>query len=253
MLELTIWWVAMFLESLLLFRGFRGRLITKYPFFYAYIASVLFSDAVLYFIYTTNGASYAKWKWGLTFVDLIFGYGIILEIFKHVLSAYPGAERFARVTGLAIFGAIFSFVLAYPLWAPGAMRAATTIELQRDFWTVQAIFLFGIFGVVSYYGIPLGRNLKGMTFGYGLCLGVTLMALALRAYVGLAFTAVWVFIQPFSYDVSLAIWVIAMWAYHPNPDPDSTIRLEADYELFVSRTKGTLGAMRSHLAKAGRP
>jgi hypothetical protein len=253
MLELTIWRAAMFLESLVLFRGFRGRLLSKYPFFYAYIASVLFSDVVLYFIYMMDGASYAKWKWGLTFVDLILGYGIILEMFKHVLSAYPGAERFARVTGLVIFGAIFSFVLAYPLWTPGARRAATTIELQRDFWTVQAIFVFAIFGVVSYYRIPLGRNLKGMTFGYGLCLGVTLMALAVRAYVGPTFTGTWVFLQTFSYVSSLAIWVVALWAYHPNPVPDSTIRLEADYEQFVSRTKGILEAMRSHLGKAGRP
>lgn len=243
----------MFMESLVLFRGFRGRLISKYPFFYAYISSVLVSDVVLYFIYALHGASYARWKWGFTFIDLIFGYGIILEIFKHVLSAYPGAERFARVMGLVIFGAIFCFVLAYPLWVPGTARSASTIDLQRDFWTVQAIFLFAIFGVVSYYRIPLGRNLKGMTFGYGLCLGATLMALAFRSYIGLPFTAAWVFIQPFSYDLSLAIWVIAMWAYHPNPVPDSTVRLEADYELFVSRTKGTLGAMRSHMAKAGRP
>jgi hypothetical protein len=92
-----------------------------------------------------------------------------------------------------------------------------------------------------------------MIFGYGLCLGVTLMVLALRSFIGLAFDSAWVVLQPAMFDISLVIWLVALWAYYPNPAQKSTIGLEADYELFVSRTKGTLEAMRAYLAKAARP
>lgn len=253
MLTLTIWRLAILLESVILFRGFRGKLLSKYPFFYAYIASVLVSDGGFYFVYVMSRAAYERWNLAVTILNLIFGYGIILEIFRHVLSAYPGAERFARITWIGAFAAIFCFVVGYSFWAPGALGATSTVDIQRDFWTVQALFLIAIYGVVSYYRIPLGKNLKGMTFGYILCLSVTLMTLALRSYIGSGFDSAWVFIQPFTFDISLFIWVTTLWAYHPNPVADPAIRVEADYDVFAERTRGTIGAMRSYLGKAARP
>lgn len=252
MLTLTIWRIAILLESVILFRGYRAKLLSKYPFFYAYIASVLTSDSIFYFVYMESRSAYTKWYWISWLVVMIVGYGIILEIFKHVLSAYPGAERFARVVGIGTFVVIFGFVTTYPLWASEGQRAASTIDIQRDFCNVQALFLFSIFGVASYYRIPLGKNLKGMTFGYGLCLSVTLVSLALRSFVGVAFNTAWFFAQPFSFDVALFVWATTLWAYHPNPVPDPTIRLETDYEMFVSRTRDKLGAMRDYFGKAGR-
>lgn len=253
MLTLTIWRVAILLESVILFRGFRGKLLSTYPFFYAYVVSVLTFDCVFYFVYIMSRAAYERWNLAATILNLIFGYGIILEIFRHVLSPYPGAERFARITWFGAFVAIFCFVVGYSFWAPGALGATSTVEIQRDFWTVQALFLIAIYGVVSYYRIPLGKNLKGMIFGYVLCLSVTLMTLALRTYIGQRFDSAWVFIQPFSYDVSLFIWATTLWAYHPNPVADRRIRVEADYDAFVERTRGAIDAMRSYLGKAARP
>jgi hypothetical protein len=68
-----------------------------------------------------------------------------------------------------------------------------------------------------------------------------------------SFDAAWNIIQPFSYLVSLSIWLTALWSYHPNPVPALAIRLEADYEDLVSRTQTMMGAVRSHFAKAARP
>jgi hypothetical protein len=264
MLTLTIWRAAILLEAAIFYRGFRGNLLSKYPFFYTYIMGVLVSDTTFYVVYMLNRAAYVKWYWVSTTLVVILGYGIILEVFKHVLSAYPGVEKLARVTGLAIFAAIFCFAISYSLWAPEAATAGSKAAdvrqdlwifqatFQRDFWTVQAIFLFAIIGVVSYYKIPLGKNLKGMIVGYGLCLGATLVTLALRSYIGLSFDAAWVFLQPFSFDVSLSIWAATLWAFHPNPAPNPAIRLEADYEIFAAKTRGTIGAMRTYLGKAAR-
>jgi len=252
MLTLIIWWIAILLESVILFRGFRGKLLSKYPFFYAYVASVLMADVGFYFVYMMSRAAYDRWNLAATILNLIFGYGIILEIFRNVLSPYPGAERFARITWISAFVAIFCFVAGYNFWSPGALRATSTAGIQRDFWTVQALFLIAIYGVVSYYRIPLGKNLKGMIFGYVLCLSVTLMTLAVRSYIGLRFDSAWLFLQPFSYVVSLFIWVATLWAYHPNPVPDPGIRVEADYIVFADRTRGMIDAIRSYLGKAGR-
>jgi hypothetical protein len=182
----------------------------------------------------------------------MIGCGIVLEIFRHVLRPYPGAEKFATAVGLVTFSAIFAFAFLYRLLAPDWSPSGTVIELERDVRTVQAIFLFGIFAVISYYQIPIGKNLKGMTAGYGLYILTSLVTLAVRSYAGPQFNNVWNVIQPLSYDASLLVWVVSMWSYHPNPVPDAAIRLEEDYEALAARTKRALGTMRSRLAKAGR-
>jgi hypothetical protein len=250
---LAIWGIGIILLLLILTRGFRATILAKYPFFYAYVFSTLVGASLEYILWVASPTSYEKSYWAQQFITLLVGCGIILEIFRHVLAPYPGAERFATAVGLLTFGLVFCFALAYQ-WLGISQSApkGTAIELERDVRTVQAIFLFGIFAVVSYYQIPIGKNLKGMIGGYGVYIGTSLVSLAFRSYAGHAFDAAWNVIQPSSYDVTLLIWLVALWSYHPNPAPDSAVHLEEDYEALAARTKRALGTVRSRLAKPGR-
>jgi len=128
----------------------------------------------------------------------------------------------------------------------------TDVELERDLRSVQAMFLFGLLGVISYYRIAIGKNMKGMILAYGLYIATSLASLAVRSY-AYSFDAAWNTIEPFSYLVSVSIWLTALWSYHPSPVPALAIRLETDYEDLVSRTQTMMGAVRSHFAKAARP
>lgn len=245
-----ILWVASFLFRLLiLFRGLQGSTLKKFPYFFSYILSTCVADILIYAAWIYHPAAYQKTYWGVQFATLLLGCGIVLEIFQHVLTPYPGAERFATVAVLVTFGLIFCFALGYQFLAPNSSAPkGTPIELERDVRTVQAIFLFGIFAVISYYRIPIGKNLKGMIFGYGLYIGTSLLSLAFRSYAGHSFDSEWKIIQPLSYAVGMFIWLIALWSFRPNPAPDPGIHLEEDYEALAARTKRTLVAMRSHLA-----
>jgi len=107
--------------------------------------------------------------------------------------------------------------------------------------------------VIAYYGIEIGKNMKGIIFGYGLYIVTSLVSLAVRAYAGPSFTEVWRIIQPLSFDVSLVIWMTALWSYHPAPIPESRVRLEAEYEALAAKTRGAMGGMRSELARVARP
>jgi hypothetical protein len=252
MLSLTLWRIDLFLWLTILVGGFRARSFGKYPFFYAYSFSAFLGEVFLYAIWTAHSPAYQKYYWRVQFLTLVIGCGIILEIFRHVLAPYPGADKFATAVGLLIFGAIFCFALFYKLLALNWSLSATGIELERNVRTVQAIFLFSIFAVISYYGISIGKNLKGMTLGYGIYIATSLLTLAVRSYAGVQFNGAWNIIQPSSFDLTQLTWTVALWSYHPNPVPDSSIHLEEDYEAMAARTKRALGAMRSRLARAGR-
>jgi hypothetical protein len=243
-----IFGVGTLLECMLLLRAMRARVLGKYFFFYAYVASALLTSLIGIAIHLSIPATYHKWYWPLQLVGLVTGYGILLEILNHVLAPYTGAEKFARVTGVGAFAAIFGFALIapriLPQWSPGTM-----IEFERDLRCVQAVFICGLLAVMSYYAIPIGKNMKGMMLGYGLYILTSLVSLAVRAYAGASFNRVWYLVQPLSFDVSLAIWLWGLWSYYPNPAPDPGIRLEGDYEALVARVRGGLGNLWSYLVR----
>jgi hypothetical protein len=253
MLGLIIWVCGIFLEALLLVRGFRAKLFSRYPNFYIYVLSLFLSDGLLFFVYFLKRESYEKWSWFGGFIILFLGCGILLEVFRHVLSPYAGAERFARIAGFALLGAVLCFALMYPMVGPSVSVARNLyVRLQRDFLAVQAILLLGVVQVITYYAISMGRNLKWMILGYGQALGVTIIGLALRAYVGPNFQSVWSLIQQLSYLASLAIWVVGLWSYCANPVPESKIGVEADYEVLAARTRDMVGAAGTELVKVNR-
>jgi hypothetical protein len=256
-LSRIIWYLGPVLQALILLRGFRSHTLVKYPFFHTYVASGCLANALLYVYYMwwkLSPNAYQKTYWIAQFCTLMIGCGIVLEIFRHILGPYPGADKFATVVALVTFAAIFCFALTYQFVAPDwSASKGTAFEIERDVRTVQAIFLFVILAVISYYRIPIGKNLKGMITGYGLYIVTSLFTLATRAYAGPKFNSTWNVIQPFSFDLSAAIWLVALWSYHPNPVPDPGIPLGDDYEALAARTRRALVSMRALLTRTARP
>jgi hypothetical protein len=253
MLSLTIWCVGIVVEALLLYRGVRAHLVQRYLNFYIYALSLFLADGVLMVFYYARPALYARWTWYAGFMVLFLGCGVILEVFRQVLSAYAGAEKLARLVSSAVFGAIICFAIVYPIWSPkSSVAQALYVVVQRDFLFAQALILLVLLQVISYYGIPMGRNLKGMVLGYGQCIGVTLITLAVRAYLGAGFQEVASTLQQMSYLAALAVWLMNLWSYCGNPVPEATIAPDADYDQLASRTRDMVATASTQLVKVER-
>jgi hypothetical protein len=190
--------------------------------------------------------------WWTQFVSVLVGYGVILEILKQSLDPFPGAERFGRYLVLGVFAAVFAFVAFRSATRSNWSPAATTVEFERDLRAVQVLVLMSILAVVFYYRIAVGRNLKGITLGYGLFIGTNVMNFAVRSYAGGRFDDWWTVFQQYSYVISLMIWAVALWSYDPNPIPKLPPSVESDYDTLALRTRGMVAAMRSHLGRAAR-
>jgi len=70
-----------------------------------------------------------------------------------------------------------------PNWIPGK----TTLETERDLRIVQVTLLIGLVALFAYYAVPLGRNLKGIIYGYGLFIATNVLHLTLRDSLGDSF------------------------------------------------------------------
>jgi hypothetical protein len=247
-----IWVVGILFEALVLYRGVRGKLLLRYPNFYVYILSLFLADTTFFLAYLTKFPIADKWSWYAGFVSLLLGCGIALEIFRHGLSPYAGAEKFARVASYTFLAAVMVFAVVYPIIAPSNGARAIFTRAQQYFLAVQGVLLIVIIQVMAYYAIPAGRNLKGMMLGYGQAVAVTLALLAVRNYKGPGFQHAWTFTQQLSYLASLSIWLVALWSYIPAPVPKARIKPDDDYDGLASRTRGMVSTAGADLIKVER-
>jgi hypothetical protein len=253
-LGLVIWPVGLLLEAVILCRMLYSRSFKSYPTFYLYVLSVFLVSGVLYLLYWIPGdhhAVYTKWYWPTQLLTLVIGYGVILEFAHSSLSSYPGADRFVRTLGFAIFFFIFALVgvhfFANQTWSLNALYS----DLEKYLRVVEALFLAATLLVLSYYRINIGRNLTGIVVGLGSYVAASITLLALVKYVGPNFYALWETLQSASYLIALAVWTRALWSYAPMPSP-IIFASSGNYDQLAGQTRAELESLRDYFGGGAR-
>ena len=246
MLSLLLWPAGLLLEFALLARSVQTKTFTKYIYFYAYISCVFVVSVGLY-IGHSRTEFYEAWYWPTQFATLAIGFGVVLEVVRQALAAYPGAERFAWRASCAVFVVTFCYVEWHVASRTEWSTVAATVELERDLRVIEALVLATVLAVVSYYRIEIGQNVTGMIVGFGAYVGVSLTTLALRSFLGPRFNAAWGDLQTASYFFALIVWTVALWSYSPNPAPPTTGRGDGGYDALVRDTRTQLESVRSNL------
>ncbi len=214
MLDQAIWWGCIALETLLLTRGFRGRLLGRYPVFYTYIFFVCSQSLIRFSIYQSRPQLYPPIYWVTEYLGVFIGCGIVFE------------------------------------WNdPHWWSMATNLELEGVLRTVQAVGLGALVLLFFSYSIPFGRNLKGVLLGYGLFIGESVIWLTFASSGGNRFRDIWFYLHPASYFVVLGVWAMHLWSYAPNPEPKRAVHLEEQYQSIAVATSRRLREGRAYLAK----
>ena len=116
---------------------------------------------------------------------------------------------------LVLLAFLFTFSKVFFTAAAGAdgWTPALTFLLERDIRFVQIAAIVILLGIVLAYRIAIGRNLKGIIFGYGFYLGAVVTNLTFLGAFGERVQAAASRIQASSYLATLAIWTVALWSY----------------------------------------
>ncbi|MFY9528950.1 MAG: hypothetical protein WBC04_06545 [Candidatus Acidiferrales bacterium] len=254
MLALMLWWASIALEALLLMRAAGNKLHSLYPIFYSYLAWVLAADVARFFVYSAHRNFYQHFYWYTQFPTIILGYGVLVEIYRRTLQNYAGAGRLARAGLLGTLGIVLFNVFLHGVARGFQPLAITTEELERNLRTVQALLIFVLAGVLLYYSVPIGRNLKGLLLGYSLFVSASVIDMALTWHLERRiFHQLWQYLYSAAYLFALVVWCLTLWSYQPNPEPEIQPLIEHDYGVLAESTKRVLVAARGYLLRAVRP
>ena len=253
MLGQAVWWGSIALEALLLIRGLQGKLLGRYPFFYAYILFVWLQSLLRFSVYHSRPELYSSVYWITEWLGVLVGCGVVFEVCRVGLAAYPGTARMARNLLAFVFVMAFTKGLVETWNDPHWWSATTAMELERALRTVQSLAIIALVVLSLFYSIPFGRNLRGVLLGYGLFVGTSVIQLTFVTNSGSRFYSFWHHVNPGSYFVVLGLWVVHLWSYAPNPEPKTAVRLEEEYQRIAATTSRRLRAGRGYLAKVVRP
>jgi hypothetical protein len=234
-------WSCSLLLMVLIYRGAVAGTLKKYPIFYIYTASILFTTIVGLSITWPNAQTYRFFYWTTEFTGLLLGVGVTWEIYMRAMAHYPGVRKVAWM----LLAFIFTLVLVHSA-AGGSAGAFSYVALARDMRTVQAVVLLTLFALLAYYAIPLGSNVRGIAIGYVFLVATSVLNLSLRSYFGPAFQRIWNYGGPLEFTASVGIWTAMLWSYHPEPEPPNR-DMELDYEWLSGQAMRAMVRLRTHL------
>ena len=254
MLSQSIWWSSIALEILLLVRGLLARVASRYPAFYFYVSFVLLQDLLSFLVYRWYPPQiYRSVYWTTEFLGVLIGCGIVFEIYRVGLAAYPGAARMARNVLAIVFSTALAKGLADAANDPRWWLEATARDVEIVLRTVQAISLIALVALFLFYSIPFGKNLRGILVGYGLFVSASVVSMNFAPVGVRTFSDFWVYLFPASYLITLSVWTAHLWSYRAIPVPKETVRIEQEYQRLAAATHRRLQEARGYLAKAVRP
>jgi hypothetical protein len=248
-----IWLGSLALEIAILFRGALAGLLRKYPFFYAYIGCVLMKGMLRLFFYQFAPNFYARSYWSAELATIVASYAVVIEIFRWMFRNSPGVASAAQKRLLFVFVLTASFAATDLLSRKGISLARMTAELGRDLRYVEGALLLVMLWLFGRCRISIGRNLFGLIVGFSFWVGLNVINLALWFLPGKGASVGLMRILPITYVITLVIWCAALWSLRPEPAQPAENTIERDYQVFVAKTRTTLGRLPSRIARTLQP
>ncbi len=220
-----LFFVGLLLSGALVWRALAGRWWRAYPVVFAYFLLTFAHGVSGWLIYAHMPSFYATFRWVMEALYVAFGFGLIRQVYAAVPQQYPGVVQIIKMIAQRI-AALAPLFLALALFL--SRREPLTLDtLERNFRLVQAILIVTVFGLVTYYGIPLSRNLQALLRGYGFYLAVFIVRYTLWP---LQYGGLWQFVMPVAYMTAQIIWLTGLWRYEKPPSDEALLEQSAGFE-----------------------
>ncbi len=238
----ALWVLTTLLEGAVCALALRRALYRRLPLFTLY-AGVLFSRTlVLWYLYYHSGfdsqlASYFSWSTR----DLLIAAGgaVCVELCRVMLAGYRGAWFLARKV-LPWVGAAVLVYAAVEVFRQTLVSARFMLTLERGLELAVGVALLSSLLMSARYRIPAGQGPR--LIAVGLCFDSLFQVLnnsLLSFWLGPYFSW-WNNVRAVSFQVALALWLIAMWKPWPEIASAPAVVSQRIYESLAARVSARL-------------
>jgi hypothetical protein len=207
------------LEAVILWRVLKHCAIRSYPYFSAYVLFDAASNLLLVATVVFWRHLFVPFYSAAELISVLTGFLIIWEVLRTVFPAGSTLHSLARNMLLGLSVLLIPSILAM------GWRQANLIRFSYQYvppvfiqylTLLQAVLLSAVAALIAYYRVPLGRNIRGIVFGFGVYLSLCAMNFASLQIVH-GFLPYWQVMSPALYIGLLAFWLWAFWEYSPSP------------------------------------
>ncbi|PYV34254.1 MAG: hypothetical protein DMG22_06765 [Acidobacteria bacterium] len=203
------------LSALLLMRAKPARLLSRFPFFYAYVFYMAATGVIAEWLYLRKSGVYPEATWVRLLTGLLAEFIVLLEVSDHLFTRFVAVRRLGRLIALVVCAAFF---LAYV--APALSEPHNSRELILEFFKraslTKAVIIVALLAACRFYRLPLEREVSGILIGFS----VFLTSNVVNSTLGQQFSPAVIerafgIIGPVSYTLGMLVWTVALW----NPKP----------------------------------
>lgn len=190
----------------------------RYLWLFVYLCFTLIAmDITMFAIFRLNPGFYGRFYWECESFSMGLRFVVLWDIFRQSFRRIPALFRTAStgLVALALVPLLFS-LCAFLSRGYYQRFFHPYFSVERSLDLIQAVLVFGILAAARYYGVCLGRNIRGIAVGLGTYLSVSIVIFSL-VDLRSALTPIMQALNPLSFLAMLAIWMCALWVYAPNP------------------------------------
>lgn len=214
------------LQGLLVWRLSKNRLWQHYPYLSIFVLYSFARDVVMTPMYLRASSSYGAAFWATALVYLFLQFFLDWEFFRGV---FPQRSPMHDIAWKAL---VFVGLCAFPpilllSWSqmsslpPHFTHLSPIVTQYMTLW--QVLILLAPLAIARYYGVTLGRNMRGLALGFGIYACIASMNFA--AIQGLHSVAPYSpFVGPLSFMAMIVILLWAFWVYAPAQVPGDSPR-----------------------------
>jgi hypothetical protein len=226
----------------LFLKGAQGKLLSRFPFFYTYLAYMAATGVVTLSLYRWKPDVYAQAVWARLLTGLVAEFVVLLEISDHLFGRFPAVRRLGRFLAAVICGA-FLFAYVLPALSEAHSSWELTLELFKRASLTKAALIVVLLAASRIYRLPMEREVAGLMLGFTAFLAVNVVNFTLDERYGAVYFQTFGVVGPLSYTLGMLIWTIALW--HPKPalatQPASAVRRPAvSLDLRLEKLNTTL-------------
>ncbi len=195
----------------------RQSLWRVYPRLFAYIIWLLSANSVILLTDLFFRRSYPIVYWHIDGIDIVLRLLVVWEVFRQTFPRSSGLNRsLSKGLGIIALGLLVVGCATFLDNANYGGLRPLHLALERSFGFVQALMILGTLLMARYYGVKVGRNIRGIAFAFGAWTSISTANSAMLD-LNVSFRPYGDYFRPISFVAMLVVWVWALWVYEPNP------------------------------------